>query len=84
MEIIADFLFELIIEGSLDAFSVKRVPLPLRIIAAIILTGVYGGLTGIFIYCGIRHKNPIMLLLGAALLIFIILGVRAIYKKHRK
>ncbi len=44
MEIIFDILFELIVEGSMGAVGDKKVPLPLRILAAVFLIVIFGGL----------------------------------------
>ena len=48
MELIFEILFELIVDGSLNADTDKKVPVIIRIIAAIILIVVYGGLIGLF------------------------------------
>ena len=83
MEIILGFLFELIVDGALEAFPDKKVPLPLRIIAGIILIGVYGGLIGLCFFLGIHDRNWIVLILGVIILIFTIFGIRSVYKKHK-
>lgn len=84
MEFVFEFLFELIVEGSLEASTDKKVPWPLRILAAIVLIGVYGGLIGVCFYSGIHDKSWIMLLLGMIILFITALGVRAVFKKHRQ
>ena len=84
MEMILEFLFELIVEGSLEATADKKVPWPLRILAAVILIGVYGGLIGTCFWYGIREKSLIMLLLGIIILIITALGIRAVCRKHRR
>ena len=84
MEIIMEFLFELIVEGSLEASSDKKVPLPIRIIAAIILIAVYGGLIGFCFYSGIREKSWVLIVLGVIILVITVLGARAAYKKHKR
>ncbi len=44
MDFIIEFLLELILEGSVEAVSSKKVPMPLRIIAGVIFLAVYLGL----------------------------------------
>ena len=46
MDIIMEVLFELILEGALEASSDRKVPLVVRIAAAIVLLGIYGGMIG--------------------------------------
>ena len=84
MDFILEFLFDLIVEGSLEASTDKKVPLPVRIIAAVILIGVYGGLIGICLYSGIREKSWVLLLLGVIILIMTALGIRSVYRKRRR
>ena len=84
MEFIMEFLFELIVEGSLEASSDKKVPLPVRIIAAIVLIVVYGGMIGLFLYSGIHGRNWGMLILGVIILVITVLGARAVYKKRKQ
>ena len=84
MEIIMEFLLDLIVEGSLEASSDKTVPLPIRIIAAIVLIGVYGGLIGFCFYLGIRGRSWVLIILGIIILSLTALGVRAVYKKRKR
>ena len=41
MEILFEFLFEIIIEGSIELGSEKKVPIPLRILAVFIVLAVF-------------------------------------------
>lgn len=84
MEIIFEFLFELIIEGSIETLGGKKVPLVIRIIASVILIAVYGGITGICFYCGIRDKSPIIFLIGIFILLITIVLFYTIYKKRKR
>ena len=77
-------LFEIIVEGSLEASFDKKVPLWIRIIAGIILIVVYGGLVGFLIYEGIRSVNWGLLVIGIALLVFFAFGFWKVFKKHRR
>ena len=79
-----EILFQIIVEGSLEASRDKKIPLWIRIIAGIILIAVYGGLVGFLIYEGIRSKNWILSVIGIALLVFFAFGFRKVFKKHRR
>ena len=84
MEIIFDILFELILEGSVGAVGDKKVPLPLRILAALILMVIFGGLIGGLTYIGISEKNWIVLILGLVIAVAVIAAVWQTMRKHRK
>ena len=84
MEIILDILFELIIEGSIGAVGDKKVPLLLRILAAVILVVVFGGLVGVLIYIGIDEKNWIILACGVVVAFVVAGAVWQTVRKHRK
>ncbi|SEG28062.1 hypothetical protein SAMN04487934_11361 [Eubacterium ruminantium] len=83
MDIIFEILFDLIMEGSIGAVGDKKVPLALRIIAAVIVTVIYGGLVGVFIYLGIVEKNILIILCGVAIAVIVIFEVMRTVKKHR-
>jgi len=84
MEIIFDILFELIVEGSIGAVGDKKVPLPLRILAAVFLIVIFGGLVGVLIYIGIDEKNWIIIICGVIVALFVIAAVWQTVRKHRK
>ncbi len=84
MEVIMEFFFELIVEGCLEASFEKKVPLPVRIIAAIVLIVIFGGLIGICFYSAVHHQDLAMLILGIVILVITISGIRAVYRKHRQ
>ena len=83
MEFILEILFDLIVEGSMEAVGEKKVPLVLRILAAVVLIVVFGGLVGVLLYIGISEKNWIVAVLGVVIAIMIGLAVRKTMKKHR-
>ena len=84
MEIVLEILFEFIVEGSVGAVGNKKVPLPLRILAAVILTVIFGGLIGGLIYIGIDEKNLIILILGVIIALVVVAAVWYTVRKHRK
>ena len=83
MEFIFDFIFELIIDGSFDAASNKKVPMAVRVISAIILIAFFGGIIGFCIFLGIRDRNWVTLLLIALILIAVILQALRYYRKYK-
>lgn len=84
MELIFEILFELIIEGSLNAAADKKIPVILRIIAAIILIVVYGGLIGLCFFWGIHDKSIALLLTGILILVITAFGIWKTYQKNRQ
>ena len=84
MEIILDILFDLIVEGSMGAVGDKKVPLALRILAAVFLTVIFGGLVGVLVYIGIDEKNWIILIIGVVIALAVIGAVWQTVRKHRK
>lgn len=84
MEIIFEIIFEIIVDGSLNAVSDKKIPLILRILSAIVLLTVYGGLVGLCLFWGIQNKSAILIAVGLGLLIFFGLAFIKTYKSHRK
>ena len=84
MGIVFEILFEIIVEGALDASLSRKVPLWVRIIAALLLIFVYGGLVGLIIYSAISSKNWILFGAGILLLLFLSFGFYKIIKKRKK
>ena len=83
MEFIMEIILDLILEGSVEAASSKKVPLPVRILASVILLAVYGGLIGFLVYIGIHEKIWLVLVLAAVILIITVLAFYHVYKKRR-
>ena len=57
MELLFEIILELVFEGVTSSVSNKRVPLPVRIIAGIIVIGLFGGAAFLIIYAGIVCFN---------------------------
>lgn len=76
LEFILDIVFDLILEGSTLVLSETKVPMFIRVIAFIIVTGLYLGIAGLLLYIGYlswMDKDYIatVLLIGVALFILI-------------
>lgn len=52
MEILLELFFDIIFEGSIAVGSEKKVPMPVRVFAGIIVLATFLGLGGLFIYMG--------------------------------
>lgn len=52
MEFIFDLLFDIIVEGSIEIGSIKKVPMPIRIIALLVVLTIFFGLGSIIIFEG--------------------------------
>ena len=83
MEFIFEILFELIVEGSLEAAGDKKVPLLFRILAAAVLILVFGGLVVFLVWTGIADKNWILAAAGVLLAVFFGFAVRKVFQKHQ-
>lgn len=83
MELIFDILFELIVEGTIGAVGDKKVPLALRILAAVFLVLVFGGLITVCVYIGISEKDWIGFALAGVVTVIIVAAVWKTVKRHR-
>ena len=52
MDFLLELLFDIIVEGSIELGSQKAVPMPLRILAALIVLVLFFGMGGLFVYMG--------------------------------
>lgn len=50
MEFLLELLFDIIVEGSIELGSSKKVPMPLRILAFCIVFLIFGGFGGLMLY----------------------------------
>lgn len=83
MDFVLEILFEIILEGCIEITEEKNVPLIFRILCAVILVLVYGGMVGILLYVGISNKS--LLLLFIAVFVASIIPIALVYKfKIRK
>ena len=88
MEFLLELLLEIIMEGSIELGSAKSVPMPIRILAAVIVFSVFFGMGGVLVYMGCdaaQAGDPgaavALILVGAALLLG---GIFVIVKMFRK
>lgn len=83
MEIILEILFELIVEGSIGAVGDKKIPIPIRISAAVFLLLLFGAVVGAFIYIGISEGSWIAVAAGIAIALITVFAIWRTVRKHR-
>ena len=84
MGMIFEIIFDLIVEGSIDAVSDKKAPTFLRVAAIVLLVVVYAGLIGFCLYLGIHDKSWIAAAIGFLIIVFTIEMVKVIIKKRKQ
>lgn len=52
MEFLLELLFDIVVEGSIALGSEKKVPMPLRILALLVVWTLFFGMGGVFVYEG--------------------------------
>ena len=83
MELIFDILFDIIVEGSIGAVGDKKVPLPLRILAAVLLIAVFGTLVVVGLYIGISQKDWIGFAIAGLIVVIVLGAIWKTVKRHR-
>lgn len=87
MEFLLELLFDIVFEGSIALGSEKKVPMPIRIIALLIVWTVIFGMGGLFVYEAyqeyLNHDNS-YIILGAIGGFMIIGGIFIAYKMFKK
>ena len=83
MDIIFEFLFEFIVEGSFELATCKKVPLIIRIVAGILVFGIYGGLIGVCFFFGVKDSSIVLIILGIFILLLSFLAIHKIFKEKR-
>lgn len=72
MEILFEIIFEIIVEGALELTTSRRVLLPLRILAAVIVVGVFGGVIFLIAFTGVICLRGEDNMIALAILLFIL------------
>lgn len=87
MEILFEFVFSLVFEGSLEIFTDKKVGTPIRIVAAIIFLLIWGGIIIALLLAGLSAMNDNL----AAGILFILVDffmffgmIYAVIKKYKE
>lgn len=86
MDFILEMLFEIIIEGTIEGSTSVKIPKLIRIILLIAVLGLYGFLTGIFIFIAIRYTDMRLIGIGVVILFvwFMFSVCRKFYRKWKE
>ena len=77
-----EFIIEVIFEGSFEMSNAKKVPMPLRILFAVVLIALYLSVFGVLLWCGIISKSiPVTLLVVFAFAVITVLLVKEFKKR---
>ena len=81
MEFLLELIFSIVFDGCIELASERKVPLPVRIICALLVIAVYLLLGGGLVLIGIFEKQPVISIIGVfILLLMLILCI----KKYRE
>ncbi|MDE5539563.1 MAG: hypothetical protein K2J20_03675 [Bacilli bacterium] len=76
MELLVEFIGEIILEGAVELIKSKKVPLGIRIFLILLVSGLYLGLVVVFLYLGIKGlKDNIFISLIVIIMGLFILGL---------
>ena len=78
-----DIIFELILNGAIEAVGSKKVPIAFRIALALVLLIFIYGVCGLLIYVGIETGNMALAVLGVLLLVIFTVLIISKVKNHK-
>ena len=91
MEFIMELIFELVIAGTFNGATDKKVPMPIRIFSAIVLLLIFGGLIALLAFLGITLimdgnavRGSIVLLASGFIMLLFIYAFKKEYIKKRR
>ena len=84
MEILLEVILDIVLEGSIEIASDKKVPLPIQIVGTIIIAMVYFGILGSLLYLGIHNNSWIILLIDGCFLLLTVFAVWKGYKRYKR
>ena len=78
MDVILEIVLTMILEGTMEFATEKKIPLFLRVLAAVLLLVLYAGVCGFLIYIGIVNKSR--LTIGIALFLAVMVAAAIAWK----
>lgn len=88
MDILFEFLFELVFEGIIETAKSKKVPMFIRIIAGVLVSAFFLAIIGVIMFVGIlsfKDNKPFSIIMFILAVVFVIALVLKIVKyKKRK
>ena len=83
VDVLLEIILNLIIDGYSEAASDRKVPLAVRVIVAIMLVAVYGGLIGFCFYLAIHDQSWIAAAIGVLILFVTVPAIIRYFKKNK-
>ena len=88
MEVILEFLLEILIDGAIEIVSQRKVPVWIRAILAVLLTVFYVFLFGILVWIGIKNESflivMVTVILAVAILVMVVVKSNEIIKRKKR
>lgn len=75
MDFLIELLLDIILEGSIEAVSEKRVPFPVRILLTIVLIVFFVGVFVLLFYLGVKYDLLFITIVTAILFVLFMLGM---------
>ncbi len=83
LDLVFEILFELLLEGSMEAVQSRRVPLPLRVFLLGVLAAVYGGLLFVIIEIAVVYKSIVAGIIAVLYVVFAVMLIRKKYETYK-
>ena len=83
LDLVFEILFELLLEGSMEAVQSRRVPLPLRVFLLGVLAAVYGGLLYVIIEIAVVYKSIVAGIIAVLYVVFAVMLIRKKYETYK-
>lgn len=83
LDLVFEILFELLLEGSMEAVQSRRVPLPLRVFLLGVLAAVYGGLLYVTIEIAVVYKSIVAGIIAVLYVVFAVMLIRKKYEAYK-
>lgn len=83
MDILIELLLEIILEGCTELSFEKKIPLPLRVLCAVIAGTVYLAIVGLLVYLAIKNKSVLLLLAAGFVAAIVLLAFRKKYREMK-
>ena len=84
MDFIIELVLTIIVEGSMEAVGERKLPMFVRVLAALLLFAVYFGLGGLLLYGGIKNENGLIIGIAVFVLVIFAWAVVSKYKEIKR
>ncbi len=88
IELIVEFIFEGLLEGAIEGMGAKKVPMPLRILAAVVLFVLLIGVGVSFVFLGMSNDSVVFRVLLGVVFVGLLGGltwkVCKVFRKRRQ